>query len=102
MMWGVMHFIYKITNTINDKVYIGQTNNPSLRWSQHKSNAKYDRGRQVITRALLKYGSRNPDIGYNVDKGGNVVPRSPEIAVKISQSLQKYYEINNNWNKGGV
>lgn len=33
-----MYFIYRITNKINAKVYLGQTNNPALRWSQHKHN----------------------------------------------------------------
>ena len=27
--------IYKITNVINEKIYVGQTNNPSERWKKH-------------------------------------------------------------------
>jgi group I intron endonuclease len=126
-----MHFIYKITNKINNKIYIGQTNNPLLRWSQHKSNAKYDRGQQVITRAITKYGSdnfdfeviascqsqedvnlteeqmiaqynsRNPEIGYNIDAGGNTTPRTPEVLQKISEGLRKHYETHDGWLKGG-
>lgn len=125
-----MFFIYKITNITNDKIYIGQTNNPNLRWSQHKSNAKYKRGNQVITRAITKYGvnsfkfeiisnyksqeevnlaeeefikqydSRNPDKGYNVDVGGFVEPRPAGIGEKISQALKKYYETNESKAKG--
>lgn len=125
-----MHFIYRITNTQNNKVYIGQTNNPSLRWSQHKSNAKYDRGQQVITRALTKYGvdvfefeviatcqtqddvdfveeqiiqeydSRNPEKGYNVDIGGNTSPRTPGILAKISAALKEHYRHNQHFLKG--
>jgi group I intron endonuclease len=117
---------------INNKIYIGQTNNPPLRWSQHKSNAKYNRGNQVITRAIIKYSSenfkfeviatsltqedvdfleeqiisqynsRNPLYGYNVDPGGNTTPKTPEILQKISDGLKKYYKTHNNWNKGGV
>lgn len=127
-----MHYLYRITNTENKKVYIGQTNNPSLRWSQHKSNAKYNRGQQVITRALTKYGvdkfdfdviatcltqedvdlieeqvinqydSRNKEKGYNIDAGGNTTPRTPEVLQKISESLQKHYETHDSWNKGGT
>lgn len=131
-MEDTMHYLYKITNTENKKVYIGQTNNPPLRWSQHKSNAKYSRGNQVITRAMTKYGanvfefdviatcrtqedvdiveeqiiqqydSRNPDRGYNVDIGGNTSPRTPEILAKISAALQKHYETHDGWLKGGT
>lgn len=127
-----MHYLYRITNTENKKVYIGQTNNPDLRWSQHKSNAKYKRGNQVITRAITKYGSdvfefdviatcrtqedvdiveeqiiqqydsRNKEKGYNVDIGGNTSPRTPEITEKISAALQKHYETNDGWLKGGT
>lgn len=35
-----MYYIYKITNTVNNRVYIGQTNNPRLRWNKHKSVLK--------------------------------------------------------------
>lgn len=126
-----MHYLYKIINTENKKVYIGQTNNPGLRWSQHKSNAKYNRGNQVITRALTKYGvdtfvfeeiatcrtqedanfveeelilqydSRNPMKGYNVDTGGNTTPRTPEIIQKTIDSLKRYYETHDGWLKDG-
>jgi group I intron endonuclease len=51
-----MHYIYKITNIDNGKVYIGQTNSPDLRWSQHKSNAKHNtRPNEVLCRAIIKY-----------------------------------------------
>ena len=34
-------FIYKITNTINDKVYVGQTaSKPNKRWSKHKCDLR--------------------------------------------------------------
>jgi group I intron endonuclease len=31
-----MHYLYKITNMINQKVYIGQTITPDKRWYEHK------------------------------------------------------------------
>ena len=54
-------YIYKITNQINGKIYIGQTNNPYLRWAQYKSafNTSVKTGvvsSQLITRAMVKYG----------------------------------------------
>lgn len=114
--------VYKIDNNINAKVYIGQTNNADLRWSQHKHTAVHNPNSQVISRAMHKYGienfsfepiagaktredlnlleeelmvqydSRNPEKGYNVDTGGGVYPRPPEVLKKISESLKKHYE----------
>ena len=45
--------IYLITNTINNKKYIGQSVNISRRWSEHK-NSKYNQ-HSPITRAIEKY-----------------------------------------------
>jgi group I intron endonuclease len=125
-----MHYIYKITNTINGKIYIGQTNNPKLRWSQHKSNAKYNKGQQIIIRAMSKHGvdnfifeeiatcrtledvnhveeiiiqqydSRNPEKGYNLDRGGNTSPRTPEVVAKTAEGIRKYYETHHHFMKG--
>lgn len=54
-----MHFLYKITNIINNKVYIGQTNN-NRRWSQHKWFAKNpEKTNMPISFAINKYGSIN-------------------------------------------
>jgi group I intron endonuclease len=49
-----VHFLYKITNLINDKNYIGQTKNPKARWTRHKSSYKF-----AIHKAIRKYGSNN-------------------------------------------
>lgn len=51
-----MHYIYRIINTVSGKVYIGQTNDIKLRWSQHKSSVKNGIDTMVITRAMMKYG----------------------------------------------
>jgi group I intron endonuclease len=52
----MIYYIYKITNLVNNKIYIGQTNNPKRRWIQHKSFAKYNPNHQLISRAINKYG----------------------------------------------
>jgi group I intron endonuclease len=52
--------IYKIENTINKKVYIGQSNNISLRFSNHKyelNNNKHSNSH--LQRAWNKYGKEN-------------------------------------------
>lgn len=45
--------IYKITNTINNKIYIGQTINFSRRVSKYKNNSCH--GQFKIHRAISKY-----------------------------------------------
>jgi group I intron endonuclease len=47
--------IYKLTNTINNKIYIGKSINLSHRLSSHK----YARGPLVVSRAIKKYGWKN-------------------------------------------
>jgi len=51
--------IYKITNSVNNKVYIGQSNCPSKRWYQHKQEAKKEQPSMVVNQAMKKYGIEN-------------------------------------------
>lgn len=58
-----MGYIYKISNTINDKVYIGKTvETINIRWSRHKWEA-FDTSSPLYNihfyRALRKYGVEN-------------------------------------------
>ena len=47
--------IYKITNLINEKIYIGQSKNPEKRFKQHISGLKDS----IISAAIIKYGKEN-------------------------------------------
>lgn len=87
-------YIYRITNNINGKVYIGQTNNLERRIKEHKHDKRKNK---PIHSAIVKYGwenfsvdvlyygenyneeekkwikyydSRNKDKGYNIVEGG--------------------------------
>ncbi len=54
-----MAYIYKITNNINQKVYIGQTiMTPAQRWQKHRSDAKLNKP-YPLYRAINKYGIDN-------------------------------------------
>ena len=108
--------IYKITNLINNKIYIGQSVNAKHRWEQHVSASKHN-PRTIVDRAIKKYGeenfgveviekteqydeqerywityynSTNPDKGYNCTKGGdgNSVAREVKTSTrnKISEA----------------
>lgn len=55
-----MHYLYKITNQLNGKIYIGQTVNEKRRWTAHLSYAKKpEETGQHIHRAMAKYGVEN-------------------------------------------
>lgn len=51
--------IYKITNKINGKIYIGQSVNSLIRFAGHKSNAKKPHRNSAIDKAINKYGIEN-------------------------------------------
>lgn len=98
-----MHYLYKITDTLNDKIYIGQTIDNDRRWKRHKYSSKQENPVQYISRAIKKHGeenfiyeiiatcktskdadetekiliiqydSRNKEKGYNLAPGGNYI-----------------------------
>ena len=51
-------YVYKITNIINDKVYIGQSHKKD-RWRQHKKQARSSLNCPKLYRAIRKYGEVN-------------------------------------------
>ena len=52
--------IYKITNKINNKVYIGLTTNTlKYRWSRHISESKNVNDTKHLYKAIRKYGVEN-------------------------------------------
>ena len=56
-----MGFIYKITNTINGKCYIGETTktDPEKRWKEHKSTIKRGVGCPALQNSVIKHGIDN-------------------------------------------
>lgn len=65
-------FIYKITNKINGKIYVGQVYNRSImdRFKRHCTDAKPD-CKMAIDRAIYKYGVDN-FIVEQIDKAENL------------------------------
>lgn len=111
-----LHYIYIITNILNNKVYIGQTLYPKKRWITHKTCKS---SKLYIDRAIKKYGvnkfsfeilvncqsqenannmeiffiskfdSCNKSYGYNIKYGGKVSSgwhHTKETKYKISKS----------------
>jgi len=111
--------IYKITNSINNKIYIGQTiTTLKKRWNKHCSEARLNKS-MAIARAIIKYSSKNFTIeqidsantkeelnqkeinwiqhyqscsrekGYNISLGGNNVNLCPEAEARRIKKLIK-------------
>ena len=55
----IKKYIYVIRNKINDKVYVGQTKNPSDRWKDHLQSCNDLTDNSVIHKAMNKYGHQN-------------------------------------------
>jgi predicted GIY-YIG superfamily endonuclease len=43
-----MYYLYRITNILNNKIYIGQTVNYKSRWGAHKSKAKAENPLNIL------------------------------------------------------
>ena len=77
--------IYKITNTVNQKVYIGQSNRPRIRWYQHKAESKREEPSMVINKAMKKYGIEN----FKFEVITSIVPVVDEVEYcKIADEVE--------------
>ena len=109
--------IYKITNNVNNKIYIGKSSNIKRRLSQYSYMIKFNLlhnshlqasiikyGREKFNFEILEfsneeslnnrekywidfYKSHNPNFGYNKTFGGDGLVATEEIRLKISNSL---------------
>lgn len=114
-----MGFIYKITNKVNGKIYIGQTIMPiKNRMYKHYSQARTGKGITGIDAAIRKYGKDNFEIeqlvecpnedlnqqeqfyiskyksfedGYNLTIGGQCGTTS--LNIDIEEAIKKYNEL---------
>lgn len=84
-----MHYLYKITNQLSQKIYIGQSNKETERWRQHKYFARQEKPAQYIHRAMAKYGFEN--FVYEII----AMCVSPEDANETEKELIKQYDSRN-------
>lgn len=122
-------YLYKIINKVNQKIYIGMTCRPEVRFKEHCSrystctklrnsiqkygveNFRYEvlciGSEEYILdleeKAIIAYDSINN--GYNLVLGNpktGAILLSAEMKAKISQGLNKYHSENVAWNSGIV
>lgn len=93
-----MGYIYKISNDVNEKIYIGKTSRSiSLRWGEHKKNAKTNKLDFPLYRAMRKYGIEHFSIEV-IEKCNDEEIDDKEIYwIAYYQSYEKGY----NCTKGG-
>jgi group I intron endonuclease len=109
------YYVYKITNLINKKIYIGMTKNIETRWLTHKTRSKTRKtllycamnhyglenfkidvletcateleAKNAEIRLIASLGTQNSSTGYNMTAGGDgVCNPSDEIRSKMSIS----------------
>lgn len=122
-----MAYIYKTTNTINGKIYIGQTKKTKEKSVNYMGSGKLllkaikEYGKESFVKEIIEeieskdypvidkkeiywiefYNSKNPEIGYNITKGGSGwssygIKRTEETKRKQSEKRKG----TSPWNKG--
>ena len=89
-------FLYKVTNLINDKIYIGITNNYKRRWREHKTNHN---PKSIIAKAIQKYGENN--FKFEVLFQGLSLEESEEKEIEMIKKFNSLVPNGYNISKGG-
>ncbi len=89
------NIVYKITNAINNKVYIGVTQHPlKKRWQQHKCNA--NKKSYHLYNAMKKYGfdNFNIEVFFEVNTKKEMLDKEIEL-ISLHKSNDRRYGYNN-------
>lgn len=88
-----MSYIYKIKNNINEKVYIGKTNQTIIdRFIQHcKDSARIDRSNRPLYKAMNKYGVKNFSIEQIEECSPDVVNEREKYWIEYYNSFRSGY-----------
>ena len=88
-------WIYKITNKVNNKVYIGQSKRPiNERFNRHINDAVNNILDTHFARAIRKYGKENFSI-EQIDEANN----QDELNLKEQYWIRKYDSVKNGYNE---
>jgi len=92
----ISHYIYKITNIINEKIYVGKSKNPKVRWRQHKSHSK--KRNTKLYYAMRKYGIENFIFEVLEECDENIIN---DKEIYYISSLNPYYNMTDGGDGGG-
>lgn len=88
-----MGYIYKITNLINNKIYIGKTvSSIAYRWDQHKSAAKHG-VEWYLYNAIRKYGEDNFKIEQIEEIKDELLNEREQYWIKYYNSYKEGYNM---------
>ena len=90
-----MGIVYKITNNINGKVYVGKSKRlPSIRWAEHQRYAREANRTNLIYLAIRKYGIEN----FSFEVIENNIPDSL-LAQKECEYIKQFNSFHNGYNE---
>lgn len=89
-------YLYKITNLINNKVYVGITNDYKRRWREHKTNHN---PKSLIAKAIRKYGKEN--FSFDILDSGMSLEQSEIRETETIQLVGSLVPNGYNISKGG-
>ena len=86
-----MGFIYKITNTVNNKIYIGKTTNTiEHRWNQHMRQAKREQNSNILLyKAINKYGYNSFTVDIIEECDNDILDEKEQLYIKLYNSFYK-------------
>ena len=89
--------VYKITNLINGKIYIGATQDFQLRWRVHRSNSK--RKNYPISKAIRDYGINNFKFqAIEIEPDKETMYEREKYYIKLYNAIERGY----NCTEGGI
>ena len=84
--------LYKITNIVNGKSYIGQAKDPNYRFKQHIYRANNNTDNSPIHSAIKKYGKENFVLEI-LEWSDNYNIREKELIIKHNTKVPNGYNI---------
>lgn len=85
-------FLYKITNTVNGKMYIGISSDPHLRWYYHRTN-RAKKTISIIQNAIDKYGEDNFSFDVLCEGSRSYIQDLERRAIKLYNTIEYGYNI---------